>query len=86
MFNFFKPNLAGLNLQDLISQVSPEQATQLRSLIVDTLLDTKSFNLQNPFFVALKNDTAGQFDILKNELIAKIQNLPESHPAKSLTF
>lgn len=55
MFNLFKPNLSGINLQDLISQVTPEQAAQLlRSMIVDTLLEEKSFNPNNPFFTALK--------------------------------
>lgn len=86
MFNLFKPNLSGINLQDLISQVTPEQAAQLRSMIVDTLLEEKSFNPNNPFFTALKEDKKGSFDILKNELISKIQKLPDSHPAKNLSF
>lgn len=84
MFNLFKPDLSNVNLQDLIGQVTPEQAAQLRSLIVDTLLQEKTFNSNNPFFTALQNDHNNQFGILKDELIEKIAQLPDTHPAKSL--
>lgn len=84
MFNLFKPDLSKVNLQDLIGQVTPEQAAQLRTFIVDALLDEKTFNLNNPFFTAIKNDKTGQFNILKDELLNKIALLPDNHPAKKL--
>lgn len=83
MFNL-KPDLSQFNLQELISQLTPEQSNQLRTFLVEQLLDEKTFNLNNPFFIALKKDTKGHFDILTKELKEKIQYLPESHPAKKL--
>lgn len=84
MFNLFKPDLSKVNLQQLIGQVTPEQAAQLRSFIVDNLLEEKTFNVNNPFFNALKQDTTGQFNVLKEEIVEKIKALPETHPAKAL--
>lgn len=86
MFNLFKPDLSKINLQELIGQVTPEQAAQLRSFIVDNLLEEKTFNANNPFFAALKQDSTGQFNVLKEEIVEKIKLLPESHPAKKLEF
>lgn len=84
MFNLFKPDLNKINLQELISQVTPEQAAQLRTFIVQSLLDVKNFNEQNPFFTAIKEDKTGQFSIIKDELLNKIALLPDDHPAKNL--
>lgn len=87
ILNFFKkPDLSKMNLQELISQVSPEQAAMLRTMIVSTLLDEKTFNPKNPFFEALRNDKQGNFKILKDELVEHINKLPDNHPAKSLSI
>lgn len=87
ILNFFKkPDLSKMNLQELISQISPEQAATIRTMIIATLLDEKNFNPNNPFFDALKNDTQGHFKIMKDEMIAHIQKLPDNHPAKSLAL
>lgn len=86
MFNLFKPDLSKINLQELIGQVTPEQAAQLRSFIVDSLLDEKTFSDKNPFFTAIKDDKTGQFNVIKEELVSKISLLPENHPAKKLEF
>lgn len=86
MFNLFKPDLSKINLQELIGQVTPEQAAQLRTFIIDALLDEKTFSDKNPFFTAIKEDKTGQFAIIKDELISKIALLPDTHPAKKLEF
>ena len=72
ILNFFKkPDLSKMNLQELISQISPEQAATIRTMIIATLLDEKNFNPNNPFFDALKNDTQGHFKIMKDEITSK---------------
>lgn len=86
MFNLFTPDVSKMNMQELMSQVSPEQAAQIRGFIIDHLLAEKNFNDQHPFIVALKNDTNDNFKVLKDELKQKITNLPESHPAKNIVF
>lgn len=86
MFNLFTPDISKMNMQQLMSQVSPEQAAQIRSFIVDHLLQEKNFNENNPFIVALKNDKQGDFKVLKDELVEKINTLPESHPAKKIIW
>lgn len=86
MFNLFTQDVSKMNMQELMSQVSPEQAAQIRSVIVDHLLMERSFTEHHPFIVALKNDKENNFKILKDELVEKIQALPDNHPAKKISF
>lgn len=86
MFNSFTPYLSQMNLPSLVSQITPEQSAQLRSFIVDSLLEEKTFNLHNPFFTAIQKDKKEEFTILKEEIIQKIKSLPDTHPAKQLVF
>lgn len=86
MFNLFTPDVSKMNMEQLMSQVSPDQAAQIRSFIVDNLLEEKSFNENHPFILAIKQDKNNNFKILKDELVLKITQLPESHPAKKLIW
>lgn len=86
MLNLFPTDISTANLETLISQLTPEQAQQVRSVIIDALLTEKSFNLNNPFFTALREDKAGNFDILKKELFSQIKKLDDNHPAKNLSI
>ena len=84
MFNISKLELEAIQMESLISQLTPEQSAKLRAVIIDNLLNEKTFLPNHPFFTAIKEDEAGNFNLLKVELIDRIKSLAPQHPAKQL--